>query len=224
LVVIAIISILAAMLLPALKTAKASAQAVYCANNLQGVGKMTVMYISDYNDWFPGGGPTTSNPSEYKWYNFTGGNTYAITMEYQLEVYTETLHRQSNTFWICPTVTSSSGNYYDNDLRTPPHHQYGINWHMISPSGGGKTYRARQIRDPSGTLYYMDSDSPVNFCSGCLPRFMINFSFMPIISRRHIGGANVLWSDFRVTRLKATDPIAWGNGVNWDTSPGWKMD
>ena len=222
LVVIAIIAILAAMLLPALKTAKDSARAISCVNKLQEIGKAVEMYSSDYNDWLPGGGPDTYNPSEFRWFNFTGGSTYGITMEYQLEPYTEEYHGQvADTFWTCPSITSSSGNYYDNDLRTPPHHQYGINWHMISPSGGGKTYRTSQIGNPSSTLYYMDSDSPVYACSGCQPRWMM-LNNWPVISRRHGGGANVLWLDSHVVLLKATDPIAWGNNVDWD-SPGWKM-
>ena len=63
LIVIAIIAILAGMLLPALNKARESVRRVSCANNLASIGKATLMYAMDYNDYIPcrREGPTVQN-------------------------------------------------------------------------------------------------------------------------------------------------------------------
>jgi len=61
LVVIAIIAILASMLLPALKNAKAAANLALCKGNLKQHGLAILGYVNDYNGAFPnaGGVPRT---------------------------------------------------------------------------------------------------------------------------------------------------------------------
>jgi len=53
LVVIAVIAILAAMLLPALNSARAKAQDITCKNNLKQVGTVMNMYNNDWADFYP---------------------------------------------------------------------------------------------------------------------------------------------------------------------------
>ena len=53
LVVIAIISILMAMLLPALKKARDIAKQISCINNIKNLGSACTMYAMDYDNWLP---------------------------------------------------------------------------------------------------------------------------------------------------------------------------
>ncbi len=55
LVVIAIIAILAAMLLPALQSARARGVSANCISSIGQMGKMTLLYASDNDDWKPNG-------------------------------------------------------------------------------------------------------------------------------------------------------------------------
>ena len=56
LVVVGIISILAAMLLPALKSAMDVARSTVCLNNLKQSGTGLIFYAADYDDWVISGG------------------------------------------------------------------------------------------------------------------------------------------------------------------------
>jgi prepilin-type N-terminal cleavage/methylation domain-containing protein/prepilin-type processing-associated H-X9-DG protein len=82
LVVIAIIAILAAMLLPALASAKARAQKIQCANGMRQCGLGFPMFAGDHNDTYPpagfAGGSTTAASVQISWDSYInkyiGGN------------------------------------------------------------------------------------------------------------------------------------------------------
>ena len=64
LVVIAIIAILAAMLLPALQSARERGKGTSCLNNLKEFGTVFAQYMDDYNDYCP-----YSTPNQYWWWS-----------------------------------------------------------------------------------------------------------------------------------------------------------
>ena len=59
LVVIAIIAILAAILLPALQSARARAQSSSCTSNLKNIGAYATMYVGDNRNLWPSPNGTT---------------------------------------------------------------------------------------------------------------------------------------------------------------------
>jgi prepilin-type N-terminal cleavage/methylation domain-containing protein len=80
LVVVAIIAILAAMLLPALKNTKDKAWEIDCRNNLKTLSTGTFMYCDDFDGYFPDSYPFYSVLTHAAWYKCLsgGGNVPTI--------------------------------------------------------------------------------------------------------------------------------------------------
>jgi type II secretory pathway pseudopilin PulG len=100
-VVIAIIAILAAMLLPALARAKASAYRTQCASNLKQWGVAITMYVSDNNNWFPD--DTTPNAKDTAWMSVSFTNFYSMYLYKNKPGTSTTGQRSQNDVIYCPT-------------------------------------------------------------------------------------------------------------------------
>ena len=106
-VVIAILSVLVGLLLPALAGAKLKAKGVKCTSNLKQVGMAFLLYAADSNDQLPpfnSGGPFRSptfphNPTNW-WYQILSNRKYLPDVTVQRGV------------WRCPAVV-------DDDINAP---------------------------------------------------------------------------------------------------------
>ena len=111
LVVIAIIAILAALLLPALKSARETAKYISCASNIRQMGTMTKLYTNDYDGYMvycmPYSGP---NPAD----NFWQGELI------QADYTTEPLSHQLD----CPVLPEASTNTADYGYNFRGYSQY----------------------------------------------------------------------------------------------------
>ena len=197
LVVIAIISILASLLIPAVRRARESGLMAFCFSNIKNLGLVHLQYASDhegnfvrfhdardgiYDDW-----PRFLS-DKLGYYKFRGG------------------------IQICPSLVGSdvAGEYAVNEVFI----HYGYNYLHIGSSvryGGTTLPTANQgdIALPTATILLTDSVRPFAGARG-EPRgsYIINDAIsndhMP--AARHLDGVNINWIDGHVTNEKIRDP------------------
>ena len=185
LVVIAIIAILAAMLLPALGSARNMAKKTICINNYKQIGAALIMYVNDNNDYLPG--PTVSLqklPSKPVWDNAL----FTISLNLYL--------KKKDAWWLCPSngaaVVAVDNRIFklNNGTQSTPQYYFG---YTLAPLSMPKRITAIKINNGSYSFVLEEL---------CVSTYWAPYNLIPPPHNRLY---NRLYFDNHVESLKTID-------------------
>jgi prepilin-type processing-associated H-X9-DG protein len=217
LVVIAIISILASLLMPSLKSASEKGRQIKCASNLRQLHQAVLFYTQDNNDfvppafagnlvWFFRLYPYIPNPSK------TGPSGFNPSVKSPSSVY------------FCP----SNPQYY-NQVAPWKHTNYALNryfgidwsggWNAVAEVVGGagngdrRPIQVGSVPNPSGTILFGDV---LPQASGYFPYSIVSSDTASLLFAYHNGNGNWMMLDGHVaaigSAMSKTNAFA-GNGM-----------
>ncbi len=185
LVVIAIISILASVLMPSLQNSLKMARATMCANNLKQIGLTVNYYLGDYNNYYPA-----------PWEN---ADTWLrkISRIYMYENdYVKTLVAFKNDSAViarCPEREYSVEEYRSLSSHGDYWLTYGVNYSYFGTDAGKAPRSATALKNPSKKIYAADTKGTNAY------DHIINYTWSSALPEaRHNNTANTLWADGHV--------------------------
>lgn len=197
LVVISILSILIAILLPALQSAREAGKLVACLSNQRQGGLAFAMYANDQNDSYPlFATGTTAQP--YTWAYFLLQGEYLSSVDY---------------FYSCPSLQTRPSPFMNTAVRYTHYgyNRYGIGTDGLGPGGtSGPPARVWEIKQPTQTIVMGDTIDSVTRNRG---RYALAHHFQStgswgIVHARHNGSVPLLWADGRATAAAVSVPFS----------------
>jgi prepilin-type N-terminal cleavage/methylation domain-containing protein/prepilin-type processing-associated H-X9-DG protein len=192
LVVVAIIAILAAMLLPALSKAREKARQAACMNNLKQIGLAIMMYVNDYDGYFPQMPPLPP-----------GDTGVGKLWDVQISPYLSYDYNSGPPIFHCPSGKA------DPVYRAQGIHRlrgYFFNYYVYTNYKGGIGGMGKMARIPRlsdlGIIfemaYFGRTELTVRPGTANVPYFT-TYAYSGVhMGWRHSGGANVLFADAHV--------------------------
>jgi len=201
LVVIAIIAILAAILLPALNSARERGRTASCINNLKQLGTAQEMYRSDNDDYF-----VEFQPKMYR-----GTTLNFLKWPHLLDAYTPMITFVSNKDYAkcqdilqCPSDPDFNSAYNAGDkLGVEDNPSYAYNFKLCSIVDNGTiqtVWKYHSIKSPSQKLMFADGLHKNSGSSrSTTPACKLN---SPVdLAGRHADGGNILFVAGHVSNL-----------------------
>ena len=204
LIVITIISILAAMLMPALQKAREKARQSVCMNNLKQVGSVLMMYAQDYNGYLP----PIANSSSQEWTQMLSLGGY-LKPSNVLVCPSYYPHRFQGSAWWCTY-----------GIRQLGIHAYMESWN----ESVGSFQTAQKKASLSKILLLADSIRTDLAVPTQVYRFDPAGGYAYYVHLRHTGRANCLFYDLHVESCGNVNEMGWqsggvGSGTDFSTYP-----
>ncbi|MCD6220105.1 prepilin-type N-terminal cleavage/methylation domain-containing protein [Candidatus Calescamantes bacterium] len=188
LVVVAIISILAAILLPALQKAREKARQVVCMNNLKQLGMAIFSYVQDYDSFFP-----PSNHQRVGWWAEFPTMPIPTILNYGNMGTTEFQEKDANTLFNCASIPNKGA-------PNAPWCDYSVNifcmcWEGHSNVAYATHRKLGRIPNPSKIILMGDKNA---FCPGGEGVAFTEGSYSVMLGNHHSDGLNCLFVDGHV--------------------------
>ena len=208
LVVIAIIAILAAILLPALQSARERGRSASCQSNLKQLGAVMAQYQGDFDDYIP--------PYDY---GYAGGSGSSVnSTNWALLIY-NAKYITNVMLFRCPTAIgkySDPDNYYNDRLYKGNKVgfqcvDYGINKYLSFCDGKNSlTFRKVGFWAKLASKTIMNCDTVNSYAKQDRGFYTINAG--AYINNQHNKQTNALYVDGHVSQIKFL-PVMFGSGA-----------
>jgi prepilin-type processing-associated H-X9-DG protein/prepilin-type N-terminal cleavage/methylation domain-containing protein len=185
LVVIASISLLAGLLLPALSAARARVRGVVCLNNLKQWGVATHLYATENDDYLPAEGSPNGLSTDQGWY-IDLPRAIGIRPYCEMSWRTNPAAPLGRSIWICPSNTNRSNG---NNLF-----HYCLNEHVDSTGETDHPIKLSTIPNLALVVWLFDNGKRAAVAQQ-----------NNVHTNLHSGGAQLLFIDGHVRRFRNTE-------------------